>query len=975
MMMSEARYYRKTLICILITSMGLVLLNAQVPNLSWAKGTGGTLNDFGYSVAVDAFGNVYTAGVYYGTVDFDPGPGVFNLTPPGPYPTAFFVCKLDSTGAFVWAKTFGNGTTTSIAMTVDLAGNVYTTGNFDGTIDFDPGPGVFNLTGTGRPDIFVSKLDAAGNFVWAGMMGGSTGADQATTNAIAVDAAGSVYTTGYFTGSSDFDPGVGVYTLSTAVSANDIYASKLDSSGNFVWAKSMGGNAGSAYSYSIAVDAFHNVYTTGSFSGKINFNPGPGTFNMTSVQAQDIFVSKLDSSGNFLWANGILADTVSPNANVGRAITVDASHVYITGDFSTAANFNAGGSTYILSPSGNTSSFVLKLDTSGAFNWARAFGGTISLGYGIAVDANSNIYTTGIFYNSGDFDPGSGVYTLTSKGGYDIYVSKLDPSGNFVWAFGTGGPDDDYGYAITVDGTGGLYTTGYFQDTVNFNTNTGTDDLISNGYRDIFIAKYKDNACAAPAPVVSITGRTSFCLGDSVILSAENYTAYVWSNGDTTRTTTIKATGTYSVTVTNACSTGISDTVPVMVTNNDTQSVFITSSATGPVCIGTTITLTAHSTNTGASPGYSWLLDGVSAGQDSSVFRSSTLKNNDAVALIILSDAACIVNPVDTSNTIILAVADSTHAGVINALYDTLCAGTTDSLWLTGNTTGLLQWQSSYNAITSFDGINDTSSSYSSLVVAGTSYYRVLASGTCGVDTSGIFKLVVNPLPSVSISSNDTLICAADSTMINPNGNYSSYLWNTDDTTSYIFAKQAGGYWLTVTDANGCSAVSNHQQILVYGSSPVSISVQGDTVSSFNAVSYQWLFNDSAITGATSSFYVAHQSGNYAVLTTDSNGCSAVSPKVNLTLTGLQDMYESALLNIYPNPFASSIIVQAVNGNSKIERVEVYDVLGRRVYSNENVRGPANGQLEIDLVSIVNGVYIVKVWLDGVSFEKRVIKE
>src|SRR6185503_12423147 len=110
----------------------------------------------------DGSGDVYTTGFFQGTADLDPGGGTFNLTSAGG--NDVFVSKLDSSGAFAWAVRWG-GTSDDLgrSMTVDGSVNVYTTGIFQGTADFDPGGGTFNLTSAGSNDVFVSKLDSSGN--------------------------------------------------------------------------------------------------------------------------------------------------------------------------------------------------------------------------------------------------------------------------------------------------------------------------------------------------------------------------------------------------------------------------------------------------------------------------------------------------------------------------------------------------------------------------------------------------------------------------------------------------------------------------------------------------------------------------------------------------------------------------------------------------------------------------------------------
>ena len=148
---------------------------------------------------------------------------------------------------------------------VDGSGNVYTTGFFEGTADFDPENVTAGdtLVSAGGSDIFVSKLDSAGNFVWAKQMGGG---DDDQGHGVAVDGSGNVYTTGHFRSTADFDPGTGVFDLMSsrpeAGPSLDLFVSKLDSAGNFVWARQMGGT-GSDQGEDVAVDDRGNVYTTG----------------------------------------------------------------------------------------------------------------------------------------------------------------------------------------------------------------------------------------------------------------------------------------------------------------------------------------------------------------------------------------------------------------------------------------------------------------------------------------------------------------------------------------------------------------------------------------------------------------------------------------------------------------------------------------------------------------------------------------
>src|SRR5262249_34214584 len=153
--------------------------------------------------------------------------------------TDVFVWQLNAaTGAFTRAAKVG-GTLADVGNAIAVtAKNVYVTGSFNGTADFNPGSGVANLVSKGATDAFVLKLTAKAGCVWAKQLGG-TKADAGT--AIAVDASGNVYTTGSFAGVADFNPGGGVSKL-TSKGGNDVYVSKLSSSGAFVWAKKVGGS-------------------------------------------------------------------------------------------------------------------------------------------------------------------------------------------------------------------------------------------------------------------------------------------------------------------------------------------------------------------------------------------------------------------------------------------------------------------------------------------------------------------------------------------------------------------------------------------------------------------------------------------------------------------------------------------------------------------------------------------------------------
>lgn len=460
--------------------------SSQAPSLQWVKNIGSTSNEQANDVAVDAAGNVYVTGSFSGAADFDPGPGTFSLTSNGFID--LFISKFDPSGNFIWTKQIGGGQNdVGFSIALDPSANIYIAGYFNSlNTDFDPNATTFTMSPYASSDGFVCKLDANGNFIWAKKLGGFA-IDYAY--AVALDGSNNVYTAGYFTSfNADFDPGPGTYTLSTA-GGNDVYISKLDNSGNFVWARSFGG-ATQDYCYGIAVDNPGNVYTTGYYqSTAADFDPGTGTFTLSPIGQFDIFISKLDVSGNFSWAKSI-GGTLDDQ---GSGITVDGSgDVYTTGYFQTNADFDPGVSTFTMGVFGSEDIFISKLDASGNFVWAKQLGGlAFDRGNAITLDVAGNCYTTGYFQSMpGDFDPGPAVANFTAQGGTpDIFVSKLDASGNYIWAARMGGGLTDEAKGIAVDAAGRVYTTGRFIGTCDFDPTASTFTVMSNGNEDIFIHK------------------------------------------------------------------------------------------------------------------------------------------------------------------------------------------------------------------------------------------------------------------------------------------------------------------------------------------------------------------------------------------------------------------------------------------------------------------------------------------------------
>lgn len=389
-----------------------------------------------------------------------------------------------------WVKQMGSGSQDQgRSIAIDALGSVYTTGTFNGTVDFDPGAGTYFLTSTGVEDVFISKLDSSGNFIWAGAWGGGS---YDLGLSIAVDANGFVYSTGLFQGTADFDPGAGIFNLTA--NSMDGFVVKLDAlAGNLVWAKQLATDF-LVEPGTITIDPNGNVITAGHYEGNADFDPGMGTLIFSGDGA---YISKLDSAGNFVWAKNLAHPVSQSPLSSCRATSVAVDifgNIYTTGNFIDTVDFDPSIGNYNLIGDYFGDAFICKLDAAGNFKWAKPFYGNGNEGgIAIALDASGNVYTTGILNATADLDPGIGNYNLSSAGigNHDGYISKLNALGDFVWAKQLGGAvgSELFISSIVIDADSNVYTLGNFSQTVDFNPGPGTYNLTSSGSYDVFISK------------------------------------------------------------------------------------------------------------------------------------------------------------------------------------------------------------------------------------------------------------------------------------------------------------------------------------------------------------------------------------------------------------------------------------------------------------------------------------------------------
>jgi hypothetical protein len=394
---------------------------------------------------------------------------------------------------WLWAQRAGDdGWELAQDIVCDAAGNVYVTGYYNGAVQF----GSFYTDSGTDDEIFVVKLDRDGNYLWA-QHAGSEYNDSAED--IAIDAAGNVYITGWFQDVATFGS-LGVVTEGSG----DIFIAKLDPDGNWLYVNGAGGLQGD-HGYSITVGPEGHVFVAGSFYEEAFF----GDYSIECDFLNDIFIAEADENGNWLWVE----TAGGPNTETCWDLVADtAGNCYMAGYFSPETNF---GSIH-LTTAGPYDSFVAKIND-GAWQWAIQVGSNqMDEAKGIALDNAGNLLVAGFMTGPATF----GGTTLTPFGDWDIYLGKLSPDGNWIWAVNAGGEDYDEAFDVAVDIAGNSFVTGSIEGTVTFGSHVYPTGWTTT---NLFIAKADQDgnwlwAARAPGYVVvglsvaaDATGRSYTC--------------------------------------------------------------------------------------------------------------------------------------------------------------------------------------------------------------------------------------------------------------------------------------------------------------------------------------------------------------------------------------------------------------------------------------------------------------------------------
>lgn len=862
---------RHTLLLAFLLSPTL-LLNAQ--SLVTAEIQHGNDAQSTNAVHADASGNIFAGVNFWDDLDADPGPAVLNFNSVGSQDVA--ILKLEPDGDFIWGKQLGGSGFQSLSdISVDPSGNVYAFGYFNGTMDMDPGPAVFNLVSSGADDIFLGKYSPTGAFLWACKFGG-TGTEQ--NYGFDLDTDGDPVVHGYFQNTVDFNPGPGTFNL-TAGFGGSTFVVKLQEDGTFDYAIAMA----SMYGNQLYVDASDNILITGLFWGTLDFDPGPGTFNLSATAfGNDAFVLKLSPTAAFLWAGTISG----AGAEQGTDLIVDTDNntVTITGFYDNTVDANPGAGTANLVSAGGVDAFLVQWQaTTGTYIWSKSIGGLgFQAGYSVDQMSGGNIHLAGTFEQTADFDGGVGVANLTANGATDIFKAQYSNTGNYISADKFGGTTGDGAQDIHLDNEGAILLCGYFDGNVDFDPGPATFNL-NSGFTgwDGFIAKYctvynitnNVSICAGesyfaagawqttsgvyvdyytPAegcdsivttnltvntPVVDLGDDLSICSGTTTILNAGNPGAtYLWNTGATTQTISVGTAGTYSVTITDPAGCTASDAI------------VITLSPSPDVNLGADIFLCAGETTllNAGNPGSTYLWNTGATTQTILVGTSGTF------SVTVTNPAGC-----TDADAVVITLSPTP---IVNLGADAaLCEG--ESMVLdAGNPGATYLW--------------NTGATTQTITVTTAGNYSVAVTNPGDCSASDNITITTAPSPVVDLGPNQT-ICEGENILLDAGNPGANYLWNTGAITQSITAAEAGNYSVTVTNDQGCT--DTDVMHLFVSPTPtaalpdtIALCADTDVILDAENTGATFLWN----TGATTQTIVAEFTGMYTVHIENAFGCS-----------------------------------------------------------------------------------------------------
>lgn len=854
-----------------------------------------------------------------------------------------------------WVNKIGSTNNESIKkIVVDSVGNVYIAGIFRDGVDFDPSESTSFLQSHGENDVFFGKFSSDGELIWINNIGGSQDDE---INDIVVLKNGNVLIGGVFANDAEFDPsGKNSTILSVASGKTDGYFAQYSSNGELIWAKGIGGSV-----ISLGVDKVGNIFTSGIFFDIENFDPDSNAALLTSNGENDVYFAKYNSSGTYIWHFGL----GSTNNDFLGKMTLDLEgNIFLTGKITGKTDFNPGLSDVIIDPKNSNEGFIAKYNgNTGNYEWVKSFttqsGNTVCQFNSIIIEnkKSGNIFCAGNFSEKIDFNPATSVEnSLTSKGGNDVFLLKLNFKGEYIWAKSFGSSEDDNCNSLTIDSLSNIYITGSYYENIDIDFSSSSYVLTSNGKKDIYLAKYDSNSGfvwaqsfgsvtddegASIAPynknIVLVGGQFEDVINLGTInkIASEGEKDFFFAKYSTCnkieKTEEILSCKTVTVQGQTFSTSGvISKTFPIA---NGCDSVYT---------INVKIEKIATNLKTSAC--------------DSFIYNKKTYTKTGNYSEVFKTKDGC-----DSSFTLFLTINKAQKGELIKKACQSFSLNG-QTYTKTGTYSQSLKTKKGCDSLLTINLTISNSveatfekTACDSYTLNGQTYntsgnYTQQLKTPNGCDSTLTLKLTINKSSTTTL---DKTAC-------------DSYVFNGQTYT------KSGAYTAKLSSTKGCDSTVILNLVINSVKATATIN-QKALIASPAGATYQWLDcakNKAPIANATQQTFAPTVNGTYAVSVTQ-NGCSSVSDCINLIIIATNDKDFSNSISIFPNPSNGKYMLKSnnISGNADIK---VLDINGRQLIKKDNTD---INNLTIDISDYQNGIYLLNIISDKKEATFKLIKQ
>ncbi len=843
-------------------------LYAQIPHIEWSTYYGGTALDGFRDLTTDDLGNVYAIGSTE-SADIMSVNNAHQAVNNGQVDV--ILSKFDNAGVLIWSTYFGGaGVDNGQGIDIDINGNVVITGTTSSAANIAFGSNVHQSVHHGDRDMFVAKFDPNGTLLWATYLGGPEGE---SANDVITDSQGNIIITGWSASSAQVAFNGQDLTYSGGNTwGGDIVIAKFNPNGGLLWS-TYRGDIDDDLGLQVKVNLNDDIFVSGWTSSPINIAT-PGTWQDTKVNANnttDAFLTKLDRNGNILWSSYYGGQ----ENEYGDALHIDDNgFIYLGGPTNTISGITTSG-TWQNTNGGNYDGFLTKFDANGQRLWGTYYGGNGNDDiYGIDVNTSGDIFITGTTASASNIATANAHQEILG-GNKDAFVAQLSPQGQRIWASYLGGNADESCYGISVFQNAQIFISGAAASNTGISFGASHQPALS-AISDGFVTKFVP--CSPFS--IPISSNSPVCFGTSIELTASGGISYAWSgpNGYTSADqnpviTNGMATsgGTYQVTVTDVNNCTSSSSINVVVNNPPTATV----ASNSPVCVGTSIALTASGGNS-----YTWSGPNGYTSTDQNPVITNGMATSGGTYQVTVTDA----NNCTSSSSINVVVNNPPTASA--GSNSPVCIGTSLALTASG---GLSYTWSGPNGYTS----TDQNPVITNVQTTSSGTYQVTVTDAQSCTNTASILVIVLPKPFAIISSNSP-VCIGSDLRLQLSGGI-SYLWSGPLNFSSITQNpiisgsttaNSGVYQAIVTGQNGCTTTVT-TDVIISGQLTINPNYnqpvcEGDTIKLFtgNGASFRWngptgfisLLQNPIIPNAT-----LQNEGAYLLTVSDISGCSGTA--------------------------------------------------------------------------------------------------